>query len=291
MAKDTGVFLPDEQEPPTPKKSPQSARVGDEGKRSGSARADHTDPAELSEQELKSAIIATWKKHEELAKQDLAPMLYWLRDKLRAQGARNDLTQDKDRGFGFWVEEHLDISRRTADRWCEWYAVEAGIKPLDNGPKVDSAEIALWEDVLDTHKGKQQIAFNCWVKTAVHAQYQKALTTLQKKFGVKDKKEALVRGVIYAASVINSGRDHSNGRGHSRLVGKATSSQRPRTAKNFRRSDKAVRHALAGGRTVQNALRDTKGGSQSKRRKHDSPSTNGHRARGSIKAMRAAAGR
>jgi hypothetical protein len=287
MATKTGVFLPDEAEQQVPRKSTQSVRAnGDEAKRVESVKVAHADPAKLSEQELKSAIIAAWKKHEGLAKKDLAPMLYWLREKLRAQGARNDLTQDKDRGFGFWVEERLDFSRRTADRWCEWYAVEAGIKPLDNGPKVDPAEVALWEDVLDTHKGKQQIAFNCWVKSAVHAQYQKALTTLQKKFGVKDKKEALVRGVIYAAAVVNSKR------GHSRLVGKTTSSQRSRTAENLRRARKEVRHAVhVKERELHNVSRDTKGGSQAGRRKHDSPSTNGHRAGGSIKAMRAAAGR
>lgn len=156
----------------------------------------------LSEQELKTAIKAVWKKHEELAKQDLAPMLYWLRDKLRAQGARNDLTQDKDRGFAGWVEENLDISRRTADRWCEWYAVEAGLKPASTSGHVSKSDLELYEDILDTHKGKHQIAFNFWVKTAVHNQYQKALTHLQKTFNLKDSKEAVVRGVIYAASVI-----------------------------------------------------------------------------------------
>ena len=76
---------------------------------SASGTASDSELQKLSEQELKAAIIAAWKKHEELAKQELAPMLYWLRDKLRAQGARNDLTQDKDRGFAFWVEEHLSL--------------------------------------------------------------------------------------------------------------------------------------------------------------------------------------
>jgi hypothetical protein len=94
------VFLPDEQEHQTTKKPPQSVRTkGAEGAKIGQLKADHADPAQLTEQELKSAIIAAWKKHEELAKKDLAPMLYWLREKLRAQGARNDLTQDKGPGI------------------------------------------------------------------------------------------------------------------------------------------------------------------------------------------------
>jgi len=170
MAKDTGVFFPDEREQQIPNKSPQSARAkGDEVKRAEPAKADNADPARLSEQELKAAIISAWKKHEELAKQDLAPLLYWLRDKLRAQGARNDLTQDKDRGFAFWVEEHLDISRRTADRWCDWYAVKMGYKQDSTSGHLSKSELDVWEDVLDTHKGKQQIALNFWVPRAMHA--------------------------------------------------------------------------------------------------------------------------
>jgi hypothetical protein len=280
MTTTKGVFLPDEQEQRIPRKSPQSVRVnGEEAKRVDRAKAD---PAKLNEQELKSAIISAWKKHEELVKKDLAPMLYWLRDKLRAQGARNDIS-DKDRGFGFWVEEHLDISRRTADRWCEWYAVEAGLKEPTSS-HVSKSDLEMAVQCLDTHKGKLQIAFNFWIPKSMHAQYQKALSHLQKQFGVKDKKEALVRGVIYAATVINSGR------GHSKLVGKTASSQRPRIAESSRLSRKGVRHPVAIKRTLQNALRDTVRGSQAKRRKHEAQSTDGHRTGGSSKAMRAAAG-
>src|SRR5277367_2250906 len=75
----------------------------------------------LNENELRSAIKSAWKKHERLAKKDMGPLLYWLRVKLRAQGSRNDII-DKDRGFGAWVEDNLDITRRTADRWGDEYA-------------------------------------------------------------------------------------------------------------------------------------------------------------------------
>src|SRR5258708_1490777 len=34
----------------------------------------------LDEDQLKSAILFAWKKHEELAKAELAPLLYWLRE-------------------------------------------------------------------------------------------------------------------------------------------------------------------------------------------------------------------
>jgi hypothetical protein len=245
------------------------------------------DLQKLSEQELKSAIVSAWKKHEELAKQDLAPMLYWLRDKLRAQGARNDLTQDKDRGFAFWVEEHLDISRRTADRWCDWYAVEAGLKPASTSGHVSKSDLDMYEDILDTHKGKQQIAFNFWVPKAMHMQYQKALTSLQHKFGVKDKKEAMVRGVIYAATVVNK---RGAGRGSKKVVGNVSLRRHGSKAGSHSPVRAGVRAAHGRGKAgrvppIIAAAQGKTGYKQSVR------GTNGHRGEGSSKAMRAAAGR
>ena len=81
----------------------------------------------LNENELKSAIKSTWKKHERLAKREMGPLLYWLREKLRAQGSRNEL-RDQDKGFGTWVEENLAVTRRTADRWADEYGISAGLK-------------------------------------------------------------------------------------------------------------------------------------------------------------------
>jgi hypothetical protein len=157
-----------------------------------------------NEEELKAALKSEWKKHERLAKKDMGPLLYWLREKLRAQGSRNDI-HDKDRGFGAWVEETLDISRRTADRWADWYAIEKGLKQSTSGQLTRSEDKEFFAGILDEHKGDLQIAFNCWVKTAVHAQFTKALATLQKQFGLKNKKEAMVQGVIYAAKNISAG--------------------------------------------------------------------------------------
>lgn len=162
------------------------------------------EPHTLTEQQLKSELKAAWKKHEKVAKEEMGPLLYWLRDKLRAQGSRNDI-HDKDRGFGAWVEDNLDISRRTADRWADDYAVKVGLKaaPSTSG-QVSKSDEELYEEILADHKGKQQILLgNFWVQTSIHAQFQKALNTLQTKFGVKNKKEALVRGVIYAATSID----------------------------------------------------------------------------------------
>ena len=150
MAKDTGVFLPDEAEPQITKKPPQSARVNDDG-RVEPAKAGQAELAQLSEEELKAAIISAWKKHEALAKAELAPLLYWLRERLRAQGARNDLTRDKDRGWEVWVIEKLDISRRTADRWCAWYAKEVGLDPEGStSGQMTGSDDSMYEDILDS---------------------------------------------------------------------------------------------------------------------------------------------
>jgi len=110
----------------------------------------------------------------------------------------------------------LDISRRTADRWCAWYAEQAGLTPENSTSGQVTGSDEPYEEILDQHKGKQQIAFNCWVPKAVHAQYEKALTTLQKKFGLKNTKEAVVQGVIYAAATIDK---RAAGRGFAKVLG------------------------------------------------------------------------
>lgn len=251
-----------------------------------------TEIQKLSEQELKSAIKSAWKKHEELAKADMAPLLYWLRERLRAQGSRNDI-HDKDRGFGVWVEDHLEISRRTADRWCDWYAIEAGLKQESTSGHVSKSDVELYEEILNQHRGKQQIAFNYWIKTATHAQFQKALSQIQNKFGLKDKKEALVRGVIYAATVIDKG---AAGKGSAKMVGHVSlqrhgskTRHRSETRSNLqvRTRIRAAHGRRKAGSTAQ-ALARAEGAA---RHKQGVPDTNGHRGEGSSKAMRAASGR
>jgi len=202
MTTTTSVFLPDEQEHKTHKKPPQSARPTANGSDATDSADPYAEIQKLNEHELKAAIKSVWKKHEESAKQDLAPLLYYLREQLRAQGARNDLA-NSDRGFAAWVEENLDISRRTADRWCNWFAVETGLKPTSGHPS-KSEDDDFYDQILDEHKGQEQIAFNCWVPKTVHGQFTKALVTLQKRFNLKNKKEAMVQGVIYAAKNVSS---------------------------------------------------------------------------------------
>ena len=83
--------------------------------------------------------------------------------------------------------------------------MEAGLKPVTSGHVTKSADDAFYDEILDEHRGQEQIAFNCWVKRQFTRQFTKALTKLQKRFRLKNKKEAMVQGVIYAASAINRG--------------------------------------------------------------------------------------
>lgn len=75
----------------------------------------------LSVGELKVKLQNIWRKHEKLCRTQMAPLLYNLRFKLKAQGKTGA-------GFGAWVEDTLDISRRTADRWADDWAIAQGLK-------------------------------------------------------------------------------------------------------------------------------------------------------------------
>jgi hypothetical protein len=81
----------------------------------------------LSVLELQSRLQNIWRKHEKLCRQAMGEYLYWLRKKMRAQGARND-KKDKPVGFGAWCEENLHITRRTADKWADDWASAQGLK-------------------------------------------------------------------------------------------------------------------------------------------------------------------
>ena len=81
----------------------------------------------LSVAELKSKLQNIWRKHEKLCRASMGEHLYWLRKKMRAQGARND-KKAKPEGFGAWCEENLHITRRTVDKWADAWAISHGLK-------------------------------------------------------------------------------------------------------------------------------------------------------------------
>jgi hypothetical protein len=67
--------------------------------------------------QLKSRLV----RHAKRSRSVMAPLLYQLRRKIKAQGRSGE-------GFGAWVESHLDMSRRTADRWADDWAIAHGLK-------------------------------------------------------------------------------------------------------------------------------------------------------------------
>ncbi len=83
--------------------------------------APNKDFESLSVSQLKEKLEKIWQKHEKLCRTEMAPLLYHLRLKLKAQGKTGA-------GFGVWVEDTLDISRRTADRWADEWAIRQGLK-------------------------------------------------------------------------------------------------------------------------------------------------------------------
>jgi hypothetical protein len=77
----------------------------------------------LSVKELQSLLKNMFGRY----KQTMGPLLYWLREKVKAKGK-------KGQGFGVWVEANLeDMSRDTADRWADEYAISQGLKPKPLG--------------------------------------------------------------------------------------------------------------------------------------------------------------
>jgi hypothetical protein len=191
----------------------------------------------LNEEELKAAIKSAWKKHESLAKKDMGPLLYWLRQRLRAQGSRNDL-RDQDKGFGAWVEQTIEISRRTADRWANEYGLANGLMKRKVTSRHDDQKSFAHEDdnFLDAKRRKhgRQIQMNFWVSVDEHQRHEKAVKTLKKHFKTTSTQEAIVKGVQYAAQALTtrggraggSALDASKSRGASRHNPKAASANR-----------------------------------------------------------------
>jgi hypothetical protein len=164
MTTTTGVFLPDEQELQIAKKPPQSVRSN--GHMSAASESTAPDDAELQKlntEQLKAAIVSAWKKMERIGKKDMGPQLYWLREKLRAQGSRNDI-RDQDKGFGAWVEKTIEISRRTADRWADSYGLEHGLIKRKSTSRHDDQKLFSTEDddfyAQELRKHGRQIQMN-----------------------------------------------------------------------------------------------------------------------------------
>ncbi len=156
----------------------------------------------MSAVRLKATITSEWKRHERLAKNDMAPLLYWLREKLRAPGSRNDI-HDKDRGFGAWVAANLPISRATVDRWADEYGEKIRlITPDLTSPHVRRG--CKNPEFYRRKLAKRGKGIKLFVKEPLRDQYWDALNSIKKHFNIADNGEAVVKGLCYAVEAIES---------------------------------------------------------------------------------------
>jgi len=111
--------------------------------------------------QLKSRLIRVARR----SRSAMAPLLYQLRTKIKAQGKKGE-------GFGVWCEKHLEISRRTADRWADEYARKHGLKTFRQMAKSRPKQSTKTVD------GKVTIQVS-WVATeAEQEQFIEAMATL-----------------------------------------------------------------------------------------------------------------
>lgn len=251
------------------------------------AESAHPGPETFTEQQLKSALKSAWKKYEKPAQLETAPLLYWLRIRLKAPGARNDIA-DKDRGFGAWVEENLPISRRTADRWADAYGEATGLKEREttSGQLTKGLDVNFYKQVIERHQTQVKVKYlHCWVSPEKHRQYEGALNIVREFFRAPNDKVAIFKGVQYAAKTITarlragnaSKRKAEKGAG----LGEGSDTRRNRVgqATNARRADEY--------RTVHKGVLQGKERTNGHRRKKGVVSTGADVGR---KAFRAAAG-
>jgi hypothetical protein len=192
---------------------------GNGGSHSTPSVSSDSELRKLDEEQLKAAIKSTWKKYERLAKDEMGQLLYLLRENLRAQGSRNDL-RDRDKGFGAWVEETIEISRRTADRWANDYGIKNGLIKRKPTSRQDVQKSFTHEDdaaqEAKRRKHGRLILGNHWVPLREYQRHEKAVKVLEKHFKTSSKQDAIMKGVQYAAQTLTNGagrRNRNSGRG------------------------------------------------------------------------------
>lgn len=129
------------------------------------------EPKDMSIPTLKSNLLDLTADHREQA----GGYLYWLRAKLKAQGARNDLKKQRE-GFGPWVEDNLHITRKTADVWADDWAEENNLPTSrkttksgkgagmgdDHGRIVDGPRIVYYNMTLKISEVEQEELIKAW---------------------------------------------------------------------------------------------------------------------------------
>jgi hypothetical protein len=126
---------------------------------------------DLSVTELKTKLQNIWRKYEKLCRTQMAPLLFNLRLKLKAQGKTGA-------GFGAWVEDTLDISRRTADRWADNWGVSAGLQKPSKRVKATFRQMSKSAKDYKTADGKVVVNWSMALTTAENKEWLTALRVL-----------------------------------------------------------------------------------------------------------------
>jgi hypothetical protein len=125
----------------------------------------------LNVNQLKATITRTWGKYQRAAQRTMGPLLYHLRKRLKAQGKSGA-------GFGAWVEDNVDLSRRTADRWADAYAVSKGLMKPKKHKALAFSQLSKSPDEKPTADGKIAMALQFVLTKQEHGEFMDALKVL-----------------------------------------------------------------------------------------------------------------
>lgn len=144
----------------------------------------------LSVSQLQSKLSRAWSRYQRAAERTMAPLLYYLRKRVNAQGK-------KGAGFGVWVEDNLDISRRTADRWADTWAIGKGLMKERKRGKT-FRHLTKGKRAKPNPDGKVQVPLSFLLPTAEAKTFWAAMEVLGEK-AVKVIYDAVIAAAIPAA--------------------------------------------------------------------------------------------
>ena len=132
----------------------------------------------LSVAQLQERLTQIWVRYEPAIKDEIAPLLFHLREKLKKQGSRTG------EGFCNWVDNNLGLSRKTANRWADDYAISKELKkPAHGSGGGTSGQVTKSEPRFPDGKRTYQLS---WVVSEEeYDQMEKAVRTLGGNEGIK----------------------------------------------------------------------------------------------------------
>ncbi|HEX6822282.1 MAG TPA: hypothetical protein VF123_09525 [Candidatus Sulfotelmatobacter sp.] len=117
----------------------------------------------------------------------MAPLLYYLRKELKKQGSHSG------EGFCNWIDKNLGISRKTANRWADEWAIAHNLKkPHTSGQMTKRDESR--SDPVD-HNGASPVSFQLLLDDEQETKFLAAWDNLKAAIG-EDKASQLVFNAV-----------------------------------------------------------------------------------------------